>query len=324
MAATTTPGGPAAGEPFEEFFARYHDRLVGFATTAFGAADADDVAAETMARALAAYDALDPARDAWPWLAVVARNVARDARRRRWHVPLDDAADVPSPDGPYEAAAAAEERRLVRLAFARLPEADRRLLLLREDAGVGFDDLAARLGRTPGALRVQAMRARRALAREFTQLGGRAYDVAVALAARVRWLAEAPAVPAVAALVAGLTFGSGPAPVRPAPPAVLALPTDVVTVTGTAAPRDAGPTPRRPATPAPAAVPVFGAAHIAPGRHQDDIPLPAGQASAGTRTAHHDGGLRKDAGDTTLYGIGQHTSMRNSTSGLTPGSSHRQ
>ncbi|MDQ1710918.1 MAG: hypothetical protein QOE45_368 [Frankiaceae bacterium] len=229
MTAESLPG----AEPFADFYTRYHGRLLGFAVDVWGVADADDIAQEAMARALAAYDTLDPARDPWPWLAAVAKNIARDHQRRRrliaWvDLESDEVASLVEADTPYDAAAGVEQRRLLRSALRNIAPEDRDVLLLRECHDVPFEELSRMYGRSANALRQQAFRARRRLADEFTALGGRALGLAAVTFARVRARAErfaALVVPsggqvATAALAGGLVLGG--APVAGATPEVVA------------------------------------------------------------------------------------------------------
>jgi RNA polymerase sigma-70 factor (ECF subfamily) len=168
--------------PFDEFYSRYHDRVVRFATVAYGAADADDVAQETMLRAYAAYDRIDHARDAWPWLAVVARHVARDLRATTRPVRLGHPVE---PDtAAADVADLVGERALLGSALDRLTPADRSVLLLRECHDVPVGELARQAGCSPNALRQQVFRAKRRLAVAYADLGGRALGLAAALGAR--------------------------------------------------------------------------------------------------------------------------------------------
>jgi RNA polymerase sigma-70 factor (ECF subfamily) len=196
---------------FADFYARYHPRLRGFALDAWGAADADDIAQETMARALAAYDRLDPARDPWPWLVAIAKNIARDHHRRRRVIAFvglesDEVVTMVAAESPHEQVADVEQRRLLWSALRNIAPYDRDVLLLRECHDVSFEELSRIYGRTPNALRQHALRARRRLADEFTALGGRALGAGTALAARwwrLRARAASHAGPGQAAVLAG-------------------------------------------------------------------------------------------------------------------------
>ena len=201
-----------ARTPFEQFYARYHRRLLGFAIRAYGRADADDLAQDAMVRAYASYARLDPGRDPWPWLVAIVRNVARDRYARPAAVPF---ADVPvgADDGPADV----EERAMVRAALGRLSSGDRTVLVLREWHDLSFGELSGLLGRSPNTLRQQVLRARRRLADAYTSLGGRVPG----LLAWVRWRGPVAGQVA-AAVVAGVVVTTPPAtPPRPAPAAVV-------------------------------------------------------------------------------------------------------
>jgi RNA polymerase sigma-70 factor (ECF subfamily) len=121
------------------------------------AAEVDDLAQETFLRAWRRVgDVRDPGAFGG-WLAAIARNAAADARRRaRPHAPLDG--DVPARAPPPSA----EAREALR-ALRALPEAYRETLALRLVAGMTGPEIAARLGMTPGSVRVNLCRGMRLL-----------------------------------------------------------------------------------------------------------------------------------------------------------------
>lgn len=99
-----------------------------------------------------------------PWVYAIARHKLVDAFRRRGravHLPVDDFAEVleaaPQPDGL--------EQRDAGVLIAKLPERDAALLRCLAVEERGHDDCGARLGLTPGALRVALHRALQRLAR---------------------------------------------------------------------------------------------------------------------------------------------------------------
>lgn len=193
---------------FAEFYAHYHRRLYGCAVTAFGPADADDLAQEAMVRAYASWSRLDQERDPWPWLTQILRNVARDRYARRSPVPLETL-----PGAAADATADVDERTVVRAALGQLSSSDRDVLVLRECHELTFAELSQVLGRSPNALRQQVFRARRRLADAYTAIGGRA--VAVGWWAR-RW--RSPAQVAAAVVTGAALVGGGveaPEPRRP-------------------------------------------------------------------------------------------------------------
>jgi RNA polymerase sigma-70 factor (ECF subfamily) len=109
------------------------------------------------------------------WLVTVAHNLLRDAHRRRTRqgrllarrageVPMSD----PSPDTDA-AVLAAERIESVRRALARLPERDRRLLLLRHE-GYEYREIAAILNVAPGGIGTMLGRASDAFRRTYDEL----------------------------------------------------------------------------------------------------------------------------------------------------------
>jgi RNA polymerase sigma-70 factor, ECF subfamily len=100
------------------------------------------------------------------WLMRVARNVALDTERKRRAVSWED---VPEPerhdDDHYQ------RGRSLREALASLPEAQRRVILLRHVAGFSAPEIAAALGKTAGSVHALDQRGRRALKGDLLELG---------------------------------------------------------------------------------------------------------------------------------------------------------
>lgn len=161
---------PAMAEPsFEATFAalfdvhfrglfRYLDRLTGDPDLAA------DLAQEAYIRLYRRGSMPEVPR---AWLVTVALNLLRNAEasRRRHRVLLGgfrgEAAQADPPPAPDAALVAAEERGAVRAALDRLPDRDRRLLLLRSE-GYSYRDLALALGLHEASVGVYLARARRA------------------------------------------------------------------------------------------------------------------------------------------------------------------
>lgn len=119
------------------FIRRFQGRVYGLASTIVGdAATAEDVAQETFVRAWRHAASYDPRRGrVATWLLAIARNIAIDALRVRRADPVDAdslaglQATVAGLDPEERGLAAAESMRL-RDALRRLPEEQRRALLL--------------------------------------------------------------------------------------------------------------------------------------------------------------------------------------------------
>jgi RNA polymerase sigma factor (sigma-70 family) len=116
---------------------RYQGRIYGLAVAIVGDAfTAEEVAQETFLRAWQHADAYDPRRGrVATWLLSMARNIAIDALRLRRSEPLDPqsllALQLPSGDPePAERGLLAAETARLRAALARLPDDQRRAVLM--------------------------------------------------------------------------------------------------------------------------------------------------------------------------------------------------
>ena len=123
--------------------------------------DLDDLTQDTLIAVHRARHTFDPARPLEPWLFAIARHVAADHLRRRaarlaHELPVERLPEVAALD---DGAAV----RALEDALARLPPAQREAFELLKIEGLSVEAGAARAGTTPGALRVRAHRAYRAL-----------------------------------------------------------------------------------------------------------------------------------------------------------------
>jgi RNA polymerase sigma factor (sigma-70 family) len=112
---------------------------------------AEDVAQETLARALVPGTPGD-----LPYLVSIALNLVRSearrtARRRPSATPVEEVAD-PRAAGPLAGLVAREERARFWSAVGTIPEKERHALLLRYAEGMTCADVARTLGTTPNAV----------------------------------------------------------------------------------------------------------------------------------------------------------------------------
>ena len=161
--------GPAtdALDDFREVFLEFHPRLFRyFRSLGFAPEEGDDLC---QAALLNVYRGRGNVRDATlfaPWVYSVARNVARDAWRKR-----KDARAESLEDRDVEARAPSAEREVVekekldrvRVALAALPSRMRACFLLRVQEELGYDEIAERLSLSAGTVKVQVWNARRRL-----------------------------------------------------------------------------------------------------------------------------------------------------------------
>ena len=126
-------------------------------------ADAEDITAETFARAWSARGAIRVGT-VKAYLLMIARNLVKDRHRSPWRMGAADEALVDVRAGPEKLAEDREELRTVLSALARLPETDRSALLMRAVGGLSYAEIGAALGSSTVAARVQVHRARMKLA----------------------------------------------------------------------------------------------------------------------------------------------------------------
>lgn len=103
-----------------------------------------------------------------PWLTVVARNRCIDESRKRRAVPT-----ATVPDGVVFDPEVGEGDELLVRAWGALNGRHRRVLELRELSGLSYEEIAASLALTSGAVEALLFRARSALRREYARAGGK-------------------------------------------------------------------------------------------------------------------------------------------------------
>ncbi|MDQ6909806.1 MAG: sigma-70 family RNA polymerase sigma factor [Actinomycetota bacterium] len=148
-------------EAWELLYRNAYGRLWAYSARHAGTDAAEDLVAETMARAVAGI-----ARYRWgpsgfdAWLFGILRHVCADHHRRDSR---DRGRPVPSPQsadsGPGDAIELDEEHAQIRRAFERLSESEQQLLELRVIAGLSGDEVARILGKRASAVRTAQSRA---------------------------------------------------------------------------------------------------------------------------------------------------------------------
>jgi RNA polymerase sigma factor (sigma-70 family) len=162
-------GRGAVRADLEEVFRAAYPRVVRVAARVLGARDeAEDVAQEVF---LSFGRSAVPAGEAVGWLSVAAAHTAlnhlRSGRRRTVREEAADDGRAVSPD-VAEAVVAAEERRRVRAALARLPRRQAVALVLRH-SGFSYAEVAAALDLSPGSVGTTVRRAESALREELNR-----------------------------------------------------------------------------------------------------------------------------------------------------------
>ncbi len=149
-------------DAFGALFRAHHAAIFRVARARLPQAAAEDAAAETFARAWVALPRYR--RTGAPfvsWLYGIARNVTADAVRRGAR-----SEPVADPEQPARDPWTGRDDHLDLLdAIASLPEEQRRVIELKYLLGLTNDEVAAALGKSPGAVNAQQWRALRALER---------------------------------------------------------------------------------------------------------------------------------------------------------------
>jgi RNA polymerase sigma-70 factor (ECF subfamily) len=152
-------------QAWEAAYVAYGKGLMGFLVLRLGDRDdASEALSETFLRALEKVPTLRGGADAFrAWLFRIARNVAVDrlrARNRTWLRAESDEGVVDLVlSGPEDKVVAAEDAAEVRAALAALPPDDQEVLWLRVCAGLSSDEVGHIIGKKPGAVRMQQLRA---------------------------------------------------------------------------------------------------------------------------------------------------------------------
>jgi RNA polymerase sigma-70 factor (ECF subfamily) len=122
--------------------------------------DAEDVAMDTMARALREWDKLDPVPDGWVVTVAVHRAIDlwRRAQRRRRH---DNSARTSGPTNRTE------DDFALRQALVKLPKRQREVVAMRYFLDMSEREIAAALGCSTGSVKQHASRGLAALRREL-------------------------------------------------------------------------------------------------------------------------------------------------------------
>jgi RNA polymerase sigma-70 factor (ECF subfamily) len=156
---------------FAPLYQRYVGPIYGYCLQRLGDRElAEDATSQVFVQAIAGlprYRA-DSFRG---WLFTIARNVVTDLHRRRPTAPLDDARGVSDRNqSPGDAAIRGDAEHSVRRLLALLNRDQREVVELRL-AGLNGAEIAAVLGRRPGAVRAMQFRAFQVL-REFLGVEG--------------------------------------------------------------------------------------------------------------------------------------------------------
>jgi RNA polymerase sigma-70 factor (ECF subfamily) len=165
--------GVVAGSPdaWEALYRRLYPKLSSYMLRKVGPDYAEDAVSVTMARAVKGIGRYRPGPSGIDgWVFGIARRTAADHHRKRIRYQRQDGTAAamespPSSTAVEEPVTHAEDRIELRRAFEKLPHRERELLELRVVAELSVEQVAAALGKRPGAIRTAQTRALQKLRR---------------------------------------------------------------------------------------------------------------------------------------------------------------
>jgi RNA polymerase sigma-70 factor (ECF subfamily) len=152
----------------EALYRRYRGPVQQYLYQLCGSVDqAEDLAQETFIKACAGFLSFRGDCSVATWLFRIARNAYLDSLRRPSpaRIDTDELLAIPDSAGygdPVRHYTASEQRSLIGLALAQLPEKYRSILLLRDAEGLSYVEIADIMGLSMPAVKVNLFRARQA------------------------------------------------------------------------------------------------------------------------------------------------------------------
>lgn len=149
---------------FAAIFRRYHQSLYRFCLAIVGnPEDAQDALQNTMIKVMRALPGEERAIELKPWLYRIAHNESIDLLRRRRETRELDLDQVAPGYGLAEDVETRERLRRLLVDLRELPERQREVLVMREMAGLGFDEIGTALETTGAVARQTLYEARQSL-----------------------------------------------------------------------------------------------------------------------------------------------------------------
>ena len=164
--------GPVEADATQQLYERHASRIFRYCFNRLGSREeAEDALQNTFLNAFRGLQRGVVPEYESAWLFKIAENVCRERRRSAWRRSrmerVDDLATtceaVPAPQRADDSLAGLSE------ALTKMPESQRRAILLREWQGLSYREIAAELGLSKTAVETLIFRARRSLARNLEQ-----------------------------------------------------------------------------------------------------------------------------------------------------------
>ncbi len=156
---------------FKELFLPYYQRIYQVAFKLLGnSEDAEDIVQETYIKLWERRDELSHVRNAEAFCTVITRNLCLDKIRSvRYDTASTDDERIALPDDetPSDIVERKDHNRLLYGLIDRLPDMQKKLILLHDANGYTFDEIEKITGLTPINIRVTLSRARKKLREQF-------------------------------------------------------------------------------------------------------------------------------------------------------------
>jgi RNA polymerase sigma-70 factor (ECF subfamily) len=169
-------------QQFEAFLQEHQDHVFSTAMRLLAnRAEAEDVTQEVFLKAYARFGELQDSPTVGGWLRTVATNLSLNhltRYRARWSFlselfggrddnEPESPVDFPAPEDVEAELAAADRRMIIEQALKKLPVAQRVPLVLFHMEGLGYEDIAAKLGVSLGKVKTDIFRGREALRKKL-------------------------------------------------------------------------------------------------------------------------------------------------------------
>lgn len=150
---------------FRELYARYAQRVYGYCVRILGSRyDAQDVFQETFLRFWQSAQQERTMTNVPAFLLRIARNLCLNFKRdNRATIEFDEELHARSPSSPVAEVEHQELSALLHRAIAQLPPEYREVLVLREQLGLSYAEIADLVGISEGAVKVRVFRAKEKL-----------------------------------------------------------------------------------------------------------------------------------------------------------------